>query len=106
MNSKIFFAKNDTLNIKNLDFFPIKIVSSELQNDFAQKLKKAEEEKKVFELKPDPISYSNSLTIFVFGEMDRNISKCETFYVKICTFVKKKSESSEMFRKNSDYLKM
>jgi hypothetical protein len=36
------------------------------KNDFAQKLKNAEEEKKVFELKPDPMGASNSLTIFVF----------------------------------------
>jgi hypothetical protein len=31
LNSKIFFAQNDTLNIKNLYFFPIKNFSSELQ---------------------------------------------------------------------------
>jgi hypothetical protein len=49
---------------------------------------------------------SNSLTIFVFGEMDSIKNKVDTFYLEVCTFVKKKSESSEMFRKNSDYLKM
>lgn len=75
------------------------------KNDFAQKFKKAEEEKKVFELKSDPIQAPNSLTIFVFGEMDSIKNKVDTFYLKVYTFEKKSSESSEMFRKNSDHLK-
>jgi len=59
------------------------------KNDFAQKFKKAEEEKKVFELKPDTIQSPNSLTIFVFGEMDSIKNKVDTFYLKVYTFEKK-----------------
>jgi len=59
------------------------------KNDFAQKLKRRRRRKKVFELKPAPIGAPNSLTIFVFGEMDSIKNKVDTFYLKVCTFVKK-----------------